>query len=151
MRVHRRLNRETATTSDDFDLLGLDHPVVQEELGRWRSVPPEELGVSLDGGEFGQGILSVWMVEASNSAGERKTTIQPIAVNLVGQRVPAAERQVEAVLRAKTLPPIMSVEQRLELFYGHVEPTLQRELKHKGAASGDGSYSAELIGYVEFC
>lgn len=145
------LNRETATTSDDFDLLGLDHPVVQEELGRWRSVPPEELGVSLDGGDFGQGVLSVWMVEASNSAGERKTTIQPIAVNLDGQRVPAAERQVEAVLRAKTLPPIMSIEQRLELFHRHVEPTLQRELKHKGAASGDGSYSAELIGYVEFC
>lgn len=145
------LNRETATTSDDFDLLGLDHPVVQEELGRWRSVPPEELGVSLDGRDFGQGVLSVWMVEASNSAGERKTTIQPIAVNLDGQRVPAAERQVEAVLRAKTLPPIMSIEQRLELFHRHVEPTLQRELKHKGAASGDGSYSAELIGYVEFC
>lgn len=145
------LNRETATTSDDFDLLGLDHPVVQEELGRWRSVPPEELGVSLDGGDFGQGVLSVWMVQASNSAGERKTTIQPIAVNLDGQRVPAAERQVEAVLRAKTLPPIMSIEQRLELFHRHVEPTLQRELKHKDAASGDGSYSAELIGYVEFC
>ena len=145
------LNRETATTSDDFDLLGLDHPVVQEELGRWRSVPPEELGVSLDGGDFGQGVLSVWMVEASNSAGERKTTIQPIAVNLDGQRIPAAERQVEAVLRAKTLPPIMSIEQRLQLFHRHVEPTLQREPKHKGAASGDGSYSAELIGYVEFC
>jgi hypothetical protein len=30
-----------------------------------------------------------------------------------------------------------------------VEPTLQRELKNKGAANGDGSYSAELIGYVE--
>lgn len=145
------LDRGTATTSDDLDLLGLDHPIVQEELGRWRSVPPEELGVSLDGGEFGQGILSVWVVEASNSAGERKTTIQPIAVNLNGQRVPAAERQVEAVLRAKTLPTLMSIEQRLELFHRHVEPTLQRELKHKGAASGDGSYSAELIGYVEFC
>lgn len=145
------LDRETATTRDDFDLLGLDHPVVQEELGRWRSVPPEDLGVSIDGAEFGQGVLSVWMVETSNSAGERKTTIQPIAVNLDGQRIPAAERQVEAVLRAKTLPPIMSVEQRLELFQRHVEPTLQRELKHKGAASGDGSYSAELIGYVEFC
>jgi superfamily II DNA or RNA helicase len=145
------LDRETATTSDDFDLLGLDHPIVQEELGRWRSVPPEELGVSLDGGEFGQGVLSVWVVEASNGAGERKTSIQPIAVNLDGQRVPAAERHVEAVLRAKALPPIMSIEQRLELFRRHVEPTLQRELKHKGAASGDGSYSAELIGYVEFC
>ena len=36
-----------------------------------------------------------------------------------------------------------------ELFEQVVEPTLQRELKHKGAANGDGSYSAELIGYVE--
>jgi acetoin utilization deacetylase AcuC-like enzyme len=32
---------------------------------------------------------------------------------------------------------------------GGLEPTLQRELKHKGTANGDGSYSAELIGYVE--
>ena len=30
-----------------------------------------------------------------------------------------------------------------------VEPTLQRELKHRGAADGDQSYWAELIGYVE--
>ena len=89
------------------------------------------------------------MVEASNSAGERKTTIQPIAVNLGGQRMPVAECQVEAVLRAITLPPIMNAEQRLELFHRHVEPTLQSKLKYKGAASGDGSYSAELIGYVE--
>lgn len=45
--------------------------------------------------------------------------------------------------------PKFSPEQRLELFSRAVEPTLQRELKHKGAANGDGSYSAELIGYVE--
>jgi hypothetical protein len=40
-------------------------------------------------------------------------------------------------------------EQRLELFSHAVEPTLQQDLKHKGAANGDGSYSAELIGFVE--
>jgi len=45
--------------------------------------------------------------------------------------------------------PKLDSEQRLELFTHMVEPTLQRELKHKGAANGDGSYSAELIGYVE--
>ena len=144
------LNRETATTSDDTDLLGLDHPVVQEELARWRSTSPEELGASLNGAEFGRGVLSVWLVEASNSAGERKTTIQPISVNLDGQRMPAVERQIETVLRSKSLPPIMDIEQRLEFFYQHVEPTLHRELKHKGTAIGDGSYSAELIAYIEF-
>jgi hypothetical protein len=35
------------------------------------------------------------------------------------------------------------------LFVQAVEPTLQRELKHKRAANGDDSYSADLIGYVE--
>lgn len=38
---------------------------------------------------------------------------------------------------------------RLELFTRAAEPTLQRELKHKGAANGDGSYSAELICSME--
>jgi hypothetical protein len=41
--------------------------------------------------------------------------------------------------------------ERLELFTRLVEPALQRELKHSGTASGEGSYSAELIGYVEIC
>jgi hypothetical protein len=43
----------------------------------------------------------------------------------------------------------MKPEQRLDMFARFIEPTLQRELKHKGTANGDGSYSAELIGYVE--
>ena len=55
----------------------------------------------------------------------------------------------EQYLKAPTAPPKFLPEQRLELFTRTVEPTLQRELKHKGAANGDGSYSAELIGYVE--
>jgi hypothetical protein len=38
---------------------------------------------------------------------------------------------------------------RIRIFSKIVEPSLQRELKHKGTAIGEGSYSAELIGYVE--
>jgi hypothetical protein len=129
----------------------LDHPVVQEELGRWRNVPPEDLGLSVDGSEFGQGVLSVWMVESSNGVGERRTTIQPIAVNFDGQRSPSIERQADVILRRNGKRPVLSIEERLDLFHRHVEPTLQRELKHKGAAGGDGSYSAELICYVELC
>ena len=35
------------------------------------------------------------------------------------------------------------------MFSRIVEPTLLRELKHKGVTNGDGSYLAELIGYIE--
>jgi len=75
--------------------------------------------------------------------------MQPIAVKQDGTRLPAVERQYEKYLRASPSKPVFQPEQRLELFNQIVEPTLQRELKHKGAANGDGSYSAELIGYVE--
>src|SRR6218665_1660585 len=40
-------------------------------------------------------------------------------------------------------------ERRRGLLAQAVEPALQRELQHKGAANGDGSYSAELIAYAE--
>jgi hypothetical protein len=62
---------------------------------------------------------------------------------------PAIERQVDFILRANPVRPVLNAEQRLNLFHRHIEPTLQRELMHKGAANGDGSYSAELIGYIE--
>ncbi len=94
-------------------------------------------------------LLSFWMVEASSGNGERRVVVQPIAVKQDGTRVPAVERQCERYLQVTTTEPMFSPDQRLDLFVRTVNPTLQRELRHKGAASGDGSYSAELIGYVE--
>lgn len=148
-RARFTLNREIANDQDDLQLLGLDHPIVQEELGRWRSLPPEEVGIAV-GGDLGETILlSLWMVEASTSNGERRVVLQPIAVKKDGTRVPAVERQCERYLSSPAATPTFSADDRLELFNKAVEPTLQRELKHKGAANGDGSYSAELVGYVE--
>ena len=94
-------------------------------------------------------LLSLWLVETSAGHGERRVLIQPIAVKLDGTRVPAVERQCEAWLLAVDAAPVFQPDERIDLFTRTIEPTLQRELRHKGAANGDGSYSAELIGYVE--
>ncbi|WP_114217151.1 SNF2-related protein [Ochrobactrum sp. 3-3] len=143
------LDRDTATSSDNVDLMGLDHPLVQEELGRWRSIAPESLGAAAKGDGDGVTLLSLWMVEMSAGNGERRIAVQPVAVNMDGTRVPVVERQADHFLRAQAAQPRLSEDERLSLFTTAIEPTLQRELKHKGAATGDGSYSAELIGYVE--
>lgn len=143
------LDRETATANEGVDLLGLDHPIVQEELGRWRSLPPEQLGVALEGTDVGATLLSFWLVEASVGTGEKRVSVQPIAVKSDGTRVPSVERQTSQLFDAAARRPILSPDERLSLFASAVEPTLQRELRHKGAARGDGSFSAELIGYVE--
>ena len=63
--------------------------------------------------------------------------------------MPAVERQSGQYLNAPLAKPFLTAEERVEFFGNVVEPTLQRELKHKGLATGDFSYSAELIGYVE--
>ncbi|MBR0948666.1 DEAD/DEAH box helicase, partial [Bradyrhizobium liaoningense] len=148
-RARFTLNREAATNQDELQLMGLDHPLVQEELGRWRNLPPENIGIAVSGGGEGQVLLSLWMVETSGGKGERRVVVQPIAVKRDGVRVPSIERLCERYFQAPSAVPTLRPEQRLDLFTSAVEPTLQRELKHKGSANGNGSYSAELIGYVE--
>lgn len=129
--------------------MGLDHPIVHSELARWRATPPENLGIAVRGDVGEPVMLSIWMVEASTSTGERRFVVQPIAVKQDGTRVLSVERQFERYMREPSCDPKISSEARLAVFSRLVEPMLQRELKQKGAASGDGSYSAELIGYVE--
>ena len=148
-RARFTLNRDTATSDEEIELMGLDHPLVQEEMGRWRSTPPEDIGVAVTGDVEQPVLLSLWMVEASIGKGERRVFVQSIAVRQDGTRLPAVERHCEDFFQASAAEPIFTPDERLELFSRIVEPTLQRELKHKGAATGDGSYSAELIGYVE--
>jgi hypothetical protein len=149
LRMRFTLSRATATSRDDLELMGLDHPLVQEQLRRWRSVPPEELAIAVEGDVEEPVLLSFWLVVVSAGNGERRVVVQSIAVSQDGTRVPTVEQQGERYLQAPPAMPKLSPEQRLELFGLVVEPTLQRELKHKGAASGNGSYSVELIGYVE--
>lgn len=130
-------------------MLGLDHPLVEEELERWRNVPPEEIGIVVSGDVDEPVMLSLWMVETSAGNGERRVVVQPIAVKRDGTRVPAVERLCDKHLHAPASSSVFQTEQRSELFAQAVEPTLQRELRRKWAAKGDGSYSSELIGYVE--
>jgi hypothetical protein len=143
------IDREIATSRDDIDLLGLDHRLMQDELGRWRSLPPEEIGISVRDGAEAPLLLSFWLVESSTGNGERRVAVQIIGVKPDGTRVPAAERQADRYLQATPAAPAFTLDQRHQLFQAAVEPTLQRELKHKGGANGAGSYSATLIGYVE--
>ena len=147
--VRFTLNRDRANGSDELQLMGLDHSLIQEQLGRWRALPPEDIGISVRGELGGAVLLSFWMVEAFTRAGERRIVVQPVAITRDGTRVPMVERQGESYLRSPDGVPTLSVEERLTLFSSVVEPMLQRELKYKGAADGDGSYSAELIGFVE--
>lgn len=148
-RARFTLNRDVATSADELELIGLDHPLIQEEMGRWRSVPPEEIGIAVSADLDAPVLLTLWVIESSTGSGERRTALHSIAVRQDGTRVATVERQADRYFRAPPGLPIFKSEQRLNLFSETVEPSLQRELKHTGAANGQGGYSAELIGYIE--
>ena len=118
------LDRDTATSDEKVELLGLDHPLVQEELGRWRSLPPEELGVALSAPNKGPVLLSNWLIETSTRNGEKRAFVQSIAVDANGTRVPAIEKQFSKILKLPTANKHMEAEERLSLFNLTVEPTV---------------------------
>src|SRR5206468_9853416 len=124
---------------DNIELIGLDHPRVQEELARWRGVSPESLGFAVKADMGEPAILSLWLVEASAANRDRRVTIQPIAVKPDGTRLPAIEKQSDRFFSMVTSEPVLSPGQRVDLFSRYVEPMLQRELNHRGTGNGDGS------------
>ncbi|MGE0055689.1 MAG: DEAD/DEAH box helicase [Hyphomicrobium sp.] len=145
------VDREKASQSEGLQLMGLDHNRMVEEINRWRELDPTSLGVSVKSDANDNVLLSCWLVESRVASGERQMTVQVVAIKPDGTRVPAYEKNIEQWFLMPPAEPALTSKERYRLFASVVEPSLQRELKHRGAANGQGSYSAELIGYVEFC
>ncbi len=143
-------DRDTAAGDDKLSLIGLDHPVVEREIARWKSLEPDRIGASVDGARGEPAMLAVWLVETSNERNERKTLVQSVAVQAGnGGRIPSIERQIEDVFKKPCSAPRLSEAERTRLVHEFIEPTLERELKMKGALAENGSFTAELVSLVE--
>ncbi len=143
-------DRTKAAERDDLELIGLDHPLVEAELAKWRNLEPSHIGCCVDTRRDGVALLAMWLIEASNAKNERKTTIQSVAVNAsTGTRIPSIERQLEETFKASGGNPVLAGPSRSRAFHEFLEPTLERELKMKGIPGESGSFTAELIGLIE--
>src|SRR5262249_46966185 len=140
--------RDTARERDDVELLGIDHPVVEEALSRWRGVPAEDLGVAVDGDDV-SGVLTFWRLQKHGKNGDKRTHIQALGVGFDGARSVALERRGDSLFARPTAAPVLASEQRRALLEHHIEPTLRRELFHRGILSEESGYSADLIGWIE--
>ncbi len=143
------LDRDKAAAQDELALLGLDHPLVAAELERWRNLPPEELGIIVSSPVEQPSVLTLWLVEAAEIGGGRRTVLQPIAFSRSGARVPSIEKHSEELFNALPASNTLTMSARTVILEKQVEPALQRELEHKKVVSENGSYTAKLVGYVE--
>ena len=142
-------DRDQARARDDLALLGLDHPLVKEALERHASRPAEELGAAVVGAGHGAGVATWWNVETQGIGGERKSRLVTLAVNPDGTRYPQLERGADDLFLRDPVPPVFEVPHRLALLRDHVEPLLQRELRHRGMVPEDGGFHSRLVGWVE--
>jgi superfamily II DNA or RNA helicase len=143
------LNREAASERADLDLLGLDHPLVQDALKRWQTAAPEHIGVAVAGPD-GPGVLTWWLVETRGPSGERRACVLPLGVSDDGKRNGNLER-VGAGLFARPghINSAPTPATRRNLLHDKIEPMLERELQHREIVPAGGSYAAKLIGWVE--
>jgi hypothetical protein len=141
--------REKAKEQPEIELLGLDHPLVQDLLNRFRQVPPEALGISVRGSNGIPAVITLWHVECGSATAETRTHIQPIAVNLQGQRQPALEKAPELVFKSVGTAPTWKREDRSRVLKDLIEPMLQREIIHRGLAADGAGFASNLIGWIE--
>jgi hypothetical protein len=141
-------DRELAQEQDNLDLMGLDHPLIEAAVERWKALPPEECGVAVRGnGE--PGVITWWLVETHGKRGEARRIVQPIAVTSNGLRAPTLESGAEAYFKHAPAGSYLDAGARADLLRAHIEPMLQRDLQHRNAGSEGGGFTSELIAWVE--
>jgi hypothetical protein len=141
-------SRALARDTEGVDLLGLDHPLVESAIERWRNAAPDELGVSVhDHSE--QAVVTWWYVVGHGQRGEQISQIIPLAVRPPdGSRLPALERTANSLLHRSEAPPTLAPTQRIDILKNHLEPMLQREAQQRGFVER-GGFSVQLLTWVE--
>ncbi len=143
------LDRDLAQDDDNLVLIGIDHEITNRLFEQWRAAAPSMLGVTATIGLDRPVVLSVWLAQSFGSGADTGTHLVPIAVDQEGKRVPSIEKRYRDCFSAPAGQPLFKETDRANLLHEHVEPTLQREIGHRGIANPEIGYTTELLAWVE--
>lgn len=143
------LDRDLAQRDEQIELIGIDHPLVSKIMTRWRKTGPNDIGavVKLDLGH--DVVLTMWLVQAYGTGTDAGTYVIPLAVDYDGKRVPTVEKRYAECFHGTPSKSCLDFETRRRILHDFVDPTLQRELGHRGIAGRTTGYSAEMIAWIE--
>jgi len=140
-------DRDESLANERLGLLGLDHPLVESYLRKYRALPPEQLGVRVQSTDGRTGALGLWHVTSQGEHGETRTHLIPLAVGSDGQRIPVWERSVDQLFSAA--PATTDTNPPHDLLMAACDTLLHRELGHRQINTGQRGYDARLIGWLE--
>lgn len=142
------LDRSRALGGKALELLGLDHPVLQQELQRWSSVPPGGLGVAIQTDLPERALLASWRVDLRSNDGHRRQALMALCIGESGRRWPAQERRMADLCSQPITSSFTSSEELLRWYTDLVEPALNRECLQRFSSQPSG-FSADLLAVVE--
>jgi hypothetical protein len=140
-------DRERSQANASMELLGLDHPKVVAWQQQFANLSPQEIGIRVQSHDGRKGCLSIWRVETEGERRQRKTRLVTLAIAENGERIPTWERKPEEIFMAPAMPEAGALGS--EFYQKTIEPTFQRELNQRGIVSGNVSYQAVLVAWVE--
>lgn len=142
-------DRETANDMEGVDLIGLDHPLVQSMIDKFSNYDANQIGCSITSDINENALLTIWQIDYADRNGDKKRFIQTLATSFDGRRLPVIEHKIDEFFSANSVDSKLKFEYRKKIIESYIEPALQRELRMKGIAKGEGSYTILLIGYLE--
>ncbi|MGE4478657.1 MAG: DEAD/DEAH box helicase [Deferribacterales bacterium] len=137
-------NRDVALEDDSLEILGLDHPIIEKWLLKYRNISTEQIACVVVGNNLHKGILSIWEIETHNSKGHIVRSIIKIGMDHSGDRNVSIEKNIDDVFFYSSNEAI-----KPNNFLPLAETLLEREMKHRFRTNSDYAYSAKLIGWIE--
>lgn len=142
--------RDAALQEETLQLVGLEHPVVNQFLRKFSSADagPRALAGKVNG-ITGEGLLTFWKISTHGKDGQVGHHIVRIGMNAEGDRAPWLERLDDKILGMQS--PSAPAKQWQTLAAnkkGRLQELLHRELNYSGTINDEMSYSATPLAVV---
>ncbi len=136
--------RNIALEEDSLQLLGLEHPIVNQLMQKYLSVAADVRALAGRVTEIADsGLLTFWKISAQGKDGQASHNIVRIGLNADGDRAPWLERLDDKLLGLKTSAAIPDQWKALAANKkSRIYELLHRELTYTGIINEDMSYSA---------
>ena len=141
-------DRDLAITEDSINLVGLEHPIIQELMSKYTSLSYESRAiVGKIKGVASSGILYIWLVQTQGKDAQLSKHIVSIAITEEGERAPWLEKLGEKLLSIQDVhtdlvPKWIKIAVKNKQKIGEI---LHRDLQYSGIIEGDMTYSSNLL------
>ena len=141
-------DRDEANESESLHLIGLDHPRVADLLEEYRSLPAEQIAISVSS-DYPGSVVAIWEIQTENEKGHLTHSIIKLAQDAQGARLPSLEKtiSVDPLFSNSKEKFDVGFDINLELMQG----LLERELLHRRIIVENQSYRSRLVGMIVCC